>query len=137
MEKKNMKNDEIIDDNTPKDDVTEEKVDDKITSDNKLELTLKPAEKLADAIKQQSPQSQLILFKAEFKKTDTELVERAKDRMAKAQADFIIANDVSKKETGFESDFNKVAIVGTNIEVEWIEGSKIEIAKRIFNFILQ
>ena len=117
--------------------VPEEKIDDKITSDAKLELTLRPAEKLADAIKQKSLESQLILFKAEYKKTDIELVERAKDRMAKAQADFIIANDVSKKETGFESDFNKVAIVGTNIEVEWIEGSKIEIAKRIFDFILQ
>jgi phosphopantothenoylcysteine decarboxylase/phosphopantothenate--cysteine ligase len=116
--------------------VPEKKIEDKITSDEVLELTLKPAEKLADAIKQKSPESQLVLFKAEYKKTDLELIERAKERMVKAQADFIIANDVSTKETGFESDYNKVAMLDSKNETKWIEGTKIEIAKRIFDFIL-
>ncbi len=117
--------------------IPEKKIDDKISSDNKLVLTLKPAEKLADAIKQKSPESQLVLFKAEYKKTDAELVERAKDRMLKAQADFIIANDVSKKETGFESDFNKVAMIGIESDFKLSEGTKTKIAKEMFDFILK
>ena len=113
----------------------EEQIDDKITSDELLTIELKPAQKLADQIKQKSPQTKLVLFKAEYKKTDDELVERAKERMIKAQADFIIANDVSKKETGFESDFNKIAIVGRENEIKWVEGTKIAIAKEIFDQI--
>jgi len=114
-----------------------QKLEEKISSDQNLELTLIPIQKLADSIKQQSPQSQLVLFKAEYKKTDIELVEKARERMIKAQADYIIANDVSKKETGFESDFNKVVILGSDKDLKWFEGSKIEIAKKIFKFILK
>ncbi|MCG3261055.1 MAG: hypothetical protein H7644_14970, partial [Candidatus Heimdallarchaeota archaeon] len=69
--------------------------------------------------------------------TDSELVERAKDRMEKTQADFVIANDVSEEKTGFESDFNKVAMIGKGSKLEWVEGTKIDIAKKIFDFVLQ
>ena len=117
--------------------VPEENLDEKISSKEKWDLTLLPAQKLADEIKKNSPHSKLVLFKAEYKKNDSELVERAKDRMEKAQADFVIANDVSEEETGFESDFNKVAMIGKGSKLEWVEGTKIGIAKKIFDFVLQ
>lgn len=107
--------------------------DEKISSSRPMEINLKPTEKLADKIKEISPESQLILFKAEYKKTKEELVEIAQKRMLKANAVMIIANDVSSKKFGFASDFNKIAIISTEMETVWIESSKANVAKTILD----
>ena len=117
--------------------IPEKQLDEKISSEQSIEIRLLPTQKLADQIKIKSSNTVLTLFKAEYKKKDEELVEKAKERMIKAKADYIIANDVSEKESGFESDFNRVAIVSTKGETIWINGSKTEISKKIFDSILQ
>ena len=109
--------------------------DEKISSASDLEIKLKPTKKLADAIKEASPISQLVLFKAEYKKSDEELREIATKRMQNASADLIIANDVSNKQFGFKSNLNKVLIIPFDGEVQEKEGTKLQIAKWILDAI--
>ncbi|MHA1418633.1 MAG: bifunctional phosphopantothenoylcysteine decarboxylase/phosphopantothenate--cysteine ligase CoaBC [Candidatus Heimdallarchaeaceae archaeon] len=109
--------------------------DEKISSASDLEIKLKPTKKLADAIKEASPISQLVLFKAEYKKSDEELREIATKRMQNASADLIVANDVSNKQFGFESNLNKVLIIPFDGEVQEKEGTKLQIAKWILDAI--
>ncbi|MHA1398153.1 MAG: bifunctional phosphopantothenoylcysteine decarboxylase/phosphopantothenate--cysteine ligase CoaBC, partial [Candidatus Heimdallarchaeaceae archaeon] len=111
-----------------------EKKEEKISSSQSFSVNFTPVEKLADTIKEISPLSQLILFKAEYNKTEEELIEIAKKRLEQANAEMIIANDVSKKDSGFESDYNKVGII-TFEEVLWLEGTKIEVAKKILDVL--
>ncbi|MBY9001401.1 MAG: bifunctional phosphopantothenoylcysteine decarboxylase/phosphopantothenate--cysteine ligase CoaBC [Candidatus Heimdallarchaeota archaeon] len=113
----------------------EEVRDSKIPSSSYLELKLKPTKKLADAVKETSPISQLILFKAEYKKSTEDLKEVAVKRMQDANADLIVANDVSERKFGFESDNNKVLIIPFEGEMIEEEGSKLQIAKRILDTI--
>ena len=110
-------------------------LDKKMSSSESFELKLKPTEKLADKIKETSPNSKLIIFKAEFKKSEEELIDIAVKRMKEAKANMIIANDVSEKKFGFESDENKVIIIKESGEQNRIEGSKLKVAKSILNQI--
>ena len=113
----------------------EEKKDEKISSAISLEVKLKPTKKLADIIKETSPISYLVLFKAEYKKTTEELEEIAFKRLQAANADLIVANDVSTKKFGFESDSNKVAIITFDKKIEWFEGTKTNVAKKILDIV--
>ena len=50
--------------------------------------------------------------------------------------DYIVANDISKSETGFASDENKVTIISkSGEEVSLEKMSKREVAKNIFDII--
>jgi len=109
--------------------------DQKTSSSDSWEIKLKPSEKLADKIKDTSPLSQLVLFKAEYKKSEEELCDAAFKRLQDTNADLIIANDVSTKEYGFESDSNKVAVIDANQNKLWIEGKKLAIARIILDEI--
>ena len=113
----------------------EEIQDEKTSSSDKWELKLKPTRKLADIVKELSPSSKLILFKAEYKKTEDDLAKIAMERLQKAKADVIVANDVSTKEFGFEDDSNKVIILNATGERKSVVGSKLEVAKDILDFI--
>ena len=113
----------------------EEKQDKKTSSSDRWELKLKPTNKLADIVKEISPNSKLIIFKAEYKKSDEELTGVAFERLKKAKADLIVANDVSTKEFGFEDDSNRVIILKSENERQLFEGSKLEVAKKILDFV--
>ena len=52
--------------------------------------------------------------------------------------DYLIINDISNKETGFGSDFNKVLIINKKGKVKSIETSnKFVIAKKIMNHVFE
>ena len=63
------------------------------------------------------------------------LVENAKNKLKRKQADLIVANDISVNETGFASDDNQVIIIGDGIEVSLAKADKLEIAKGILDEI--
>ncbi len=68
------------------------------------------------------------------------IIENAKAKISKKHCDWIIANDVSKSETGFDSDFNEVSIIykDKNKKNELIsKRKKSEIAKEITKRILE
>lgn len=64
------------------------------------------------------------------------LLENAKEKIAKKGCDYLIANDISRKDIGFSSDFNEVTILDKNGGMKKLErASKKTIAKEIFNYI--
>jgi len=64
------------------------------------------------------------------------VVKNAKEKMKKKGLDLIVANDVSKKDIGFDSDFNRVSIIDAKGKVLKTEKmSKREISQIIFDKI--
>ncbi|MGV1065843.1 bifunctional phosphopantothenoylcysteine decarboxylase/phosphopantothenate--cysteine ligase CoaBC [Clostridium perfringens] len=71
-----------------------------------------------------------------FAAESSNLKENAKGKLERKNLDYIIANDISKPETGFASDENKVTIISkSGEEVSLEKMSKREVAKNIFDII--
>tara|TARA_R110000868_G_scaffold37111_15_gene131684 strand:+ start:11133 stop:12329 length:1197 start_codon:yes stop_codon:yes gene_type:complete len=62
------------------------------------------------------------------------LIENATSKLKRKNADWIIANSLSSKDTGFEADTNHVHVLGENLDAEF-KGSKQEVAERVLKFI--
>jgi len=68
------------------------------------------------------------------------IIQNAEEKIEKKHCDWIIANDVSKENIGFNSDFNEVSIIykNKNKKVEYLsKRSKLEIAEKITDNIIQ
>lgn len=71
-----------------------------------------------------------------FAAESSNLKENAKGKLERKNLDYIVANDISKPETGFASDENKVTIISkSGEEVSLEKMSKREVAKNIFDII--
>ena len=71
-----------------------------------------------------------------FAAESSNLKENAKGKLERKNLDHIVANDISKPETGFASDENKVTIISkSGEEVSLEKMSKREVAKNIFDII--
>lgn len=109
----------------------------KLSSDSPVNLKLIPQIKIIDQIKKLSPKTTLIAFKAEYGLSELQLIKVGKKKLQESNADFVIANDVSRKDRGFESDNNEVYIISKNGVVKKIPlASKREIAKKIMEFLV-
>jgi phosphopantothenoylcysteine decarboxylase/phosphopantothenate--cysteine ligase len=74
----------------------------------------------------------LIGFAAE----SSNLIDNAREKLQKKKLDYIIANDITSKETGFASDLNKVTILCKNGEKISLDTmTKRQVAKELFNII--
>jgi len=110
----------------------------KVPTSTEAELTvrLKPTPKIIDAVKKVSPDTFLVAFRAEYNLSDEELVQSAYERMKKAKADLIAANDTGRKGVGFGYDTNEIFIVDANKKVVHVPlATKREVAKRLFDVI--
>lgn len=66
------------------------------------------------------------------------LIANAKEKIAKKGCDFLIANDISRKDIGFSSDFNEVTILDKNGGMKKLEKTdKKTIAKEILKEIYE
>lgn len=66
------------------------------------------------------------------------LIENAKKKIQNKGCDFLIANDISRKDIGFNSDENEVYILNKNLNIKHIEkNTKQNIAKRILEEIFE
>ncbi len=64
------------------------------------------------------------------------LIQNAKEKIQKKGCDYLIANDISRSDIGFSSDYNEVVILDKNGIVKKLEReNKREIAKQIFEVI--
>ena len=64
------------------------------------------------------------------------LIENAKSKIEKKGCDYLIANDISRKDIGFSSDYNEVTILDRKGSVKKLErAAKTEIARQIFREI--
>jgi phosphopantothenoylcysteine decarboxylase/phosphopantothenate--cysteine ligase len=117
----------------------EEHYEYKVPTSTKAELTvkLKPTPKIIDAVKKISPDTFLVAFRAEYNLSDEELIQSAYERLKRAKADLIAANDIGRKEVGFGYDTNEIFIVDANKKVVHIPlAAKREVAKRLFDVII-
>jgi len=117
----------------------EEHFEYKVPTSTTPELTvkLKPTPKIIDAIKKINPDTFLVAFRAEYNLSDEELVQSAYERLKKAKADLIAANDIGRKEVGFGYDTNEIFIVDANKKVVHVPlAAKREVAKRLFDVII-
>lgn len=117
-------------------DYTINKKDEKISSENKINLELLPTTKIFEKIKDMNKNVFLIGFKAEYKKSKQELIERAYKKLKIARADMIVSNDVSRKDAGFDADTNEVYIIDSKKNVKDIKLThKRIIANQILDMI--
>lgn len=64
------------------------------------------------------------------------LIDHAKEKIAKKGCDYLIANDISRKDIGFSSDYNEVTILDKNGGMKKLErADKTTIAHQIFEEI--
>lgn len=108
----------------------------KTTSDKPLALELEPRKKILESIKTYNPNIFLVAFKAELNVSDEELVRLATTRLVKAHADLIVANDVGRKNQGFQSDENEVFVIDTKNSVTHLPlAAKSIIAQQIITLL--
>ena len=64
------------------------------------------------------------------------LIENAREKIARKGCDYLVANDISRKDIGFGSDENEVTILNKNGEIKKLEkASKNVIAREILEWI--
>ncbi len=87
-----------------------EKAEDKISTHGteKLRTELVPTPKIIDQVKEISPDTFLVAFRALFHKTVEELAADGQARMKKAKADMIAVNDIGAEGAGFETSTNEL-----------------------------
>ena len=64
----------------------------------------------------------------------TDLLEQAKTKRRKKNADWIIANFIESENQGFASNYNKVTLIGDGVE-ESFEGPKDDLAMSVLRSI--
>jgi len=117
----------------------EEQYEYKVPTSTTAELTvkLKPTPKIIDTVKKISPDTFLVAFRAEYNLSDEELVQSAYERLKKAKADLIAANDIGRKGVGFGYDTNEIFIVDANKKVVHVPlAAKREVAKCLIDIIV-
>jgi phosphopantothenoylcysteine decarboxylase/phosphopantothenate--cysteine ligase len=116
-----------------------QRVNSKIPSGQKgLAIQLKPLPRIVQAVKDESPETFVIGFKAEYNVPSEELVQRAYKRVKEVGLDLIVANDVSKEGVGFSTETNEVYIVDPEKQVTHVDlTSKRNIATKIFDVAME
>lgn len=106
----------------------------KKTSDDEITLTLvKNPDILKELASRPHKNEQII---AGFCAESENLLENAKVKIKSKGCDYLIANDISRKDTGFSSDYNEVLILDRNGNVKHLEkATKNAIARQIFEEI--
>ena len=112
--------------------VAEQKI--KKTNDEELNLTLIKNPDILKEISSKKTSQIVVGFCAESEN----LIENAKEKINKKGCDYLIANDISRKDIGFSSDYNEVIIINKYGEIKHIERSdKMTVAQKIFEAIYE
>ncbi|UYP45533.1 Coenzyme A biosynthesis bifunctional protein CoaBC [Candidatus Lokiarchaeum ossiferum] len=122
-------------------DFTPEKRQDKKISSNQqfLDLHLISTPKLISLAREKSPNLYIIAFKAESNLSDSEIIEKAYDRLTTSKANLIVANHAGSSISGkgFGSDTNEVFIIDSQKATTKLElASKRSISKKIIDFLV-
>lgn len=108
------------------------------SSEERQTLLLKRSPKIIERVKELSPSSLLVIFKAEHSVSDEELLKRAASRGREVKAGLVVANDVGRVGVGFGSDENEVVIVypqGKNLRLP--KARKGALADRILDLLVE
>lgn len=103
-----------------------------------LSVPLKPVPRIIQAVKENSPDTFVVGFKAEYNVPESELIDRAYRRIQEASLDLVVANDVSKQGVGFSTDTNEVYIVNPEKRVVHVNlSTKRDVAARILDTAME
>ena len=115
----------------------EERVDGKRKSNTPWELSLVQTTKILHQLKQLNPNCYVVCFKAESTSSNDELIDRAYKTLVDTDADLIVANDISQKDRGFESDMNEVTIIDRQKKITHVPlATKMKIGAQIVEYII-
>jgi len=121
----------------PADFTLEKQFSKKLASNKRIDVRLKPTQKIIDQVKKLNKDVKLVAFKAEYGIRPLQTRKRVEKLFKNSKADLIVVNDVSKKGVGFGAETNKVAIYNTAMKVKKLGlASKREIAEGIINEIV-
>jgi len=115
----------------PADFYFEKSFNDKVSSNLTFNVTLKPTPKIALALREKASKAVIVGFKAEYGVSMDELLKRAKARMKEHGFDIILANDVSRPDVGFGSEFNEGYLMTSEGELKVGRMSKRAMARVI------
>jgi len=88
--------------------------------------------KISAEVKKISPETVTVGFKAEYGVLLDDLISRAYKRLIENNLDLIVANDVSRSDIAFGSDYNEVYIIDRSKNIVHIpKSSKREVARKI------
>lgn len=104
----------------------------KKTCDDEISLTLVKNPDILKEISSRKTRQIVVGFCAESEN----LIENVKEKIRKKGCDYLIANDISRKDIGFSSDYNEVTILDKNGNMKKLEkADKMTIAHKIFEEI--
>lgn len=103
----------------------------KKTAENELSIDfIKNPDILAEFSAKKNDNQLVVGFAAESEN----VLEYAKEKIQKKGCDYLIANDISRSDIGFSSDYNEVFIIDKSLNVKKNERStKSEVAKQVLN----
>jgi len=108
----------------------------KLDSNHGLSLELTPQTKILEKLRPLNKKTCIVGFKAEVNVSTPDLIDRGFELLQSAEADFIIANDVGKKDQGIGADTNEVYVIDQSNKVMHIPlASKQVIAQKIWEII--
>lgn len=114
-------------------DYSEQKI--KKTSEDTISITLTKNPDILKEISSKKKDGQTIIgFCAESQN----LIEFAKNKIDKKGCDYLVANDISRKDIGFGSDENEIYILDKSHNIKHFEkATKQQVAKHILEYILE
>jgi len=104
----------------------------KIDRKEPMTLKLRPTEDIIGFAGKNKGKRIIAGYSAEMGKN----FKRAVEKMKRKKIDIMVVNDISKKEAGFESDFNEITIINRRGRAVFSgKGTKEELASRVFDVI--
>jgi phosphopantothenoylcysteine decarboxylase / phosphopantothenate---cysteine ligase len=107
----------------------------KVSSQDDINLQLRPAPKIINRVKMINPEIFLVSFKADYNVSHEKIIESARKGMQESFADLVVANDVAVPGAGFGSDDNQVLLIDKQVRKVPLN-SKTEISQRIWDRIV-
>jgi phosphopantothenoylcysteine decarboxylase / phosphopantothenate---cysteine ligase len=107
----------------------------KVSSQDDINLQLRPAPKIINRVKMINPEIFLVAFKADYSVSHEKIIESARKGMQESSADLVVANDIAVPGAGFGSDDNQVLLIDNQVRKVPLN-SKTEISQRIWDRIV-
>ena len=103
----------------------------KKSSSKDLQISLKKNIDIISSLSEEYPHKKFMGFCAETENVE----EHAKIKLVEKGLDFIVANDVSKKDIGFDSDFNEISVFTKESHTHLQKASKNLLAIQLINML--
>ena len=114
---------------------SDKKIDTKL---GKTELSLVATRKIIDEVKNNSKDTFLVAFKADYCVSESVLIEKAYRKLKECDADIIVANDLGRKGSEHGSDKNEVFIVDRDKKIVHLPPeSKAQVARKLLELVAE